>query len=497
MLPAGNPTPPTSRRNRARRGLALVAFTALGVLTTIGGIVPAAATPANAVTTTTTAATDTGPGTAVTTEDVSFRSGELTLHGTVISPAEPTPAADRPGLVMVHGSGRGSRESYRTEAEAFARAGIATLIYDKRPGYSKLNRDYSALADDALAAVAALRSQHGVNPARVGLWGLSEGGWVAPLAASRSTDVAFVVTVGANGGPPAQQQAWNYDNRLAEAGVRGSLPSTVRTGVRVSAGVGLFPEAYYDPVPALERVRQPVLGLWGARDKLTPAAESMRIFQDTFDRIGNTHYTLRVIPDAEHTMHRSPDGYTKLDEFGPGYLDLVGSWVNQLDAGPPHASVDPAPHQDRLTVPITALRWYESAWLQVAALVGLLMVFLSYPVTALVRRLAGRRTVPLAARPARWLAATGLATVLGFLGYVGYLVLGGGQALGPVVLGRPIPWLVLQLLSVGVLVATAATVLAWRRQHHHVAGQRLRLGLLTAGGVALLPWALYWGLLLP
>jgi uncharacterized protein len=117
--------------------------------------------------------------------------------------------------VLLHGSGLALRDSLRPHAEAFARLGIATLIYDKRTeGYSQLERSYALLADDAVAAVSALREDPGIETSAVGLWGLSEGGWVAPIAASGSADVAFVVTVGASGVPPLQQTGWAIENNL-------------------------------------------------------------------------------------------------------------------------------------------------------------------------------------------------------------------------------------------------------------------------------------------
>src|SRR3954454_11107902 len=210
----------------SRRNLLLAIFLALALFSLTPGA--ASAAPAG-----------------LTEQEVSFTNGEVTLHGTVLAPAG-AGQRNRPGMVIVHGSGRNQREGYREEAESFARAGIVTLIYDKRAGYSKTNRDYSALADDALAAVQTLRARSDVDPARVGMWGVSEGGWVAPLAASRSSEVGFLVTVGGPGTAPAQQQSWNLANRFADAGVSGSLANTVTdTGMRVFVGAGLFPEAYY------------------------------------------------------------------------------------------------------------------------------------------------------------------------------------------------------------------------------------------------------------
>ncbi|HEX6360442.1 alpha/beta hydrolase family protein [Actinophytocola sp.] len=427
-------------------------------------------------------------------EDITFTSGELALHGTVIAPATAS-STRRPGMVMVHGSGRVTREGYREEAEAFARSGIVTLIYDKRRPPSKLDLDFSLLADDALAGLRALGSRPDVDPAMTGLWGVSEGGWVAPLAASRSADVAFVVIVGGPGVSPERQQSWNLVNRLAAAGVSGSLRDTVsRTTLGLLVGAGMFPESGYDPVPVLTRVNQPVLGLWGELDRVIPGAESMRVFQESFDRGGNDHYTLRAIPGADHTMRVSPDGFVRRDEISPDYLEQVGSWVSGLAAGPPAASIGQPSQQDRHSEPVEA----GSPWVQVAAVAVLLLAFAGYGVSAVVRRLRGHRDAPPARRPARWLATTGLLSVLGLFGYLGYLASTGAKSIGVVVLGRPVPWLVLQLLALGVVAATVTTiVVSWRARTELSTVHRTRLGLLLAGGAVFVPWALNWGLLLP
>ncbi|MEV6909336.1 prolyl oligopeptidase family serine peptidase [Amycolatopsis sp. NPDC051071] len=425
--------------------------------------------------------------------DVSFASHGVTLHGTVVAPEGGGPA---PGIVMVHGSGEHPRSDYRAEAEAFAKAGIATLIYDKRTeGYSLFERDYSVLADDAVAAVQALRAQPGVDPTRVGVWGLSEGGWVAPLAASKSKDVAFVVTVGANGVSPDRQQAWAFETYLRRGGVTGSMVDMVAsTNMRTLAGAGAFPEAGYDPVPVLEKVRQPVLGLWGELDRLTPPGEAVRIFRETLERTGNRQYTLKVFPQAQHGLRKTTDGFDKLDGFAPGYLDLVGTWVTGLKDGQVQASADPPPRQASASVALAPLAWYEAPWLQIGGWALALLAFAAYPVTALFRR--GKPTVVPLARPARWLASTGLLATVGFLAYYVALTAGAAQAPGPVLLGRTLPWLALQIIAAGVVVAGVLTAVSWWRRRNETSGG-VRVGLMLAGVALFVPWAVHWGLLVP
>ncbi|MER5424260.1 hypothetical protein [Streptosporangium roseum] len=72
------------------------------------------------------------------------------------------------------------------------------------------------------------------------------------------------------------------------------------------------------------------------------------------------------------------------------------------------------------------------------------------------------------------------------------------MSLGPVVLGRPVPWLGLQLLAgATVAAAAAAATSAWRHRRELGPGDRVRLGLALASAVAFVPWAAYWGLLIP
>ncbi|MFF5206455.1 alpha/beta hydrolase family protein [Streptosporangium sp. NPDC000396] len=473
---------------------------------------PVAAGAATTATATATATTITGaavaPAPAVPSDlkaaEVSFRgSGGLAMHGTVLSPAEGRSA--RPGIVLVHGAGTGTpRTKLMGEAVEFARRGLSVLIYDKRSeGYSLFHRSYSQLADDALGAVAALRSQPGVDPAKVGIWGLSEGGWVAPIAASRSADIAFVVLVGANGLPPLRQQTWTVAAGLRKAGVSGSLVDRAEPVMyQMIADGGMFPEPYYDPEPTIAAVRQPVLGIWGTHDLLTPPKESPPIFARALEKGGNRHYAFHFFPGADHAAHQSPDGgVTRLPELAPGYADLVGSWVGEVTAGrPPTARTSgPAPVQVTPSRPMDPPAWWGSGAIQLVALALFVVAFGAYPVVALARRLRGRSQAP-ATRAARLLSAGGLTVVLGSFSYLFYLLTTGGKlaAPGPVLAGRPLIWLALQALAVASVIATILTALAWRRSRGSVTrGERVRLGLLLAGGTVLVPWALHWGLLLP
>ncbi|MEU6999802.1 hypothetical protein [Nonomuraea sp. NPDC046570] len=191
-----------------------------------------------------------------------------------------------------------------------------------------------------------------------------------------------------------------------------------------------------------------------------------------------------MLPGADHELLRSPDGFENDGRLVAGYDELVTSWIHRL--GERHEpSADPPPHQDLVSAPVTPLAWWESAPVQVAALLLMAAAFLAYPIGALARR-------PRGPRGSAVLAATGSVTVVGTVLYLGYLLATAAEAPGPALLGRPLVWLVLQLLALVAIAATVAVLLGLRRQRLTV-----RPILLAAGGVLLVPWALYWGLLLP
>lgn len=409
-------------------------------------------------------------------DDVSFAgAGGITLHGTVFRPGGPAKSA----IVLQGGSDWRTRDNLRVQAEMFTRLGVTTLVYDRRTsGYSKTQRDYGVLADDLISAVHALRAQSGAKD--IGVWGVSEGAWVAPLAATRTADISYVITVGGSGMGGARQTSWYWGNVLRHQGISGSLLTTLPVrGTRFAIGAGWFPEADYDPVPVLRGLKQPILALWGDLDINHAPVESSRIFADAL--AANPNHTIRFVAGGGPDLYATSDaGFDRLPQVVPGYPAAVGEWL----ADRPGVHVDAAPVAQRPTEALRPLAWWESVAAQGIALALLLGGFAVGGVVSLVRR---RGT-----RSSRWLAGWGTATVAGFAGMLGWAQMSGMKNLGPVLAGRPLAWLALQALAVATVAALAITVAGLRKPER-------RRGTIAplAAGLVFVPWAVYWGLLLP
>jgi alpha-beta hydrolase superfamily lysophospholipase len=157
----------------------------------------------------------------VVVEDVHIRHGDNLLAGSLY---RPDCSGRHPAIALVLGSGARDRNYGGTGlalGRHFARNGVVCLAWDK-PGVGKSTGDFNAQtfqdrAEESLAAVRFLRERPDVRPDEVGLWGHSQGGMVAPLAASLSDQVAFVIEVSG-----WQGVAWRQD---AVRVVRNSVPT--------------------------------------------------------------------------------------------------------------------------------------------------------------------------------------------------------------------------------------------------------------------------------
>lgn len=203
-----------------------------------------------------------------TSSDLSFAVDGGTVRGVLTAPRE---RADV-GVVLVAGSGSSDRRSLLPLAAQLAQAGVAVMTYDKRrAGYSALHRDYAQLADDALAAVDALRTTTGI--ARVGALGVSEGGWVLSAAAARpDSSLDFAVLGSAPVVSPLEQISWTADTAVAPA----PLPLRSALATVLAGGRAVVDYLDFDSRPLLAAMPVPVLAVWGADDATVPVNEAYR-----------------------------------------------------------------------------------------------------------------------------------------------------------------------------------------------------------------------------
>jgi uncharacterized protein len=152
----------------------------------------------------------------VTSQSVTFSNGDATLQGTLYIPRSQHPV---PAIVVFHGASEplASTPLYLHLSEGLPQMGIAVLLFDRRgagASTGKPNVAYQMLSDDGVAGANAIRKLPQIDPARVGYWGISQGGWLATLAASHDPRAAFAVAVSAPLVSPELQMEFAMSNRL-------------------------------------------------------------------------------------------------------------------------------------------------------------------------------------------------------------------------------------------------------------------------------------------
>ena len=304
-------------------------------------------------------------------EDVGFSNGDVRLAGTLISP---NTGAKHPAIILVHGSGAQNREHMLPLARFLIRRGVAVLGYDKR-GVGESTGDWHAasfddLAGDVVAAFEHLKTRRDIDARQIGLLGISQAGWIMPLAAVRAKDLAFLISISGAGIPAAETTIDQAQNEMTMTGMpRQDVDQIVgllrlqyqfaRTGQgwdeyaatreKLAARMGPPPEDafpgtpdhphwqfikrlyFYDPAPTLRQLKVPTLGIWGELDNNILADKNKAAWEAALKVGGNRDYTLRILPKANHSQFEAKVGSNaempSLQGFVPEYFTTIRDWL--------------------------------------------------------------------------------------------------------------------------------------------------------------------------
>ncbi len=325
---------------------------------------------------------------------IEHKAAALTLAGTLTMPKGSGPF---PCVVLVSGSGAQDRDEalmghkpFLVLADHLAHNGIAALRYDDR-GTGKSTGNFEAgtsddFALDALAAIEFLKSQPKIDAKHLGIVGHSEGGLIAPMCASKSKDIAFIVLLAgpgisgrellpvqnklillANGASEAEAQTQTNDVISALMMIREGKPlveiqRNIRAAVirelSIDPSTKELPEEQrskqadelakaqtdqltsvwfrrfleIDPRENLRKVTCPVLAVNGEKDLQVPPEENLSEIEKALKASGNADVSTLVFPGLNHLFQTcktgSPSEYAAIEEtFAPVALDAISSWI--------------------------------------------------------------------------------------------------------------------------------------------------------------------------
>jgi len=323
-------------------------------------------------------------------EEVKFenKTAGVTLAGTLTLPET---GNNFTAVILITGSGPQNRDEeisghkpFLVIADYLTRRGIAVLRYDDRgTAQSTGNFTTSTTADfatDTESAIAYLKTRKEINPQKIGLTGHSEGGIIASMIAARSKDVSFIVMLAGPGlrGDALlllQSEALGRAAGLSEDKIaRGrklnlaiynkivnskehvspldmvDFLATQKTELTEFIPAGMNIDNYikvmaaqmtspwhqyflrYDPAPALEKVKCPVLAVIGSKDLQVPAKENLAAINAALKKGGNKDVITKEYTGLNHLFQQCvtglPTEYGTIEQtFSPEVLQDIAEWI--------------------------------------------------------------------------------------------------------------------------------------------------------------------------
>ncbi len=314
-----------------------------------------------------------GDGAVITEDgkDMRFRSGDFELVGDLQLPDGSGP---HPAVIVVHGDGPQTRTSTPGTSDIlriFGEAGFAVFAWDK-PGSGDSTGEFdegetlrqraAILAD----GVGFLAEHPAIDGDRIGLWGLSQGGWVMPLALELTDDVAFMIVVSGGGEDSIEQLGYQLGQRVVCNGlppeqgrlVEDYFPQTAKgptyeaytaamevlveiEGWETFAGPEMRTEeewqpwpaeidAYFDPMTVIEHTTIPVLAVFGEMDRYIDPIQGAAAYERALQSAGNPDYHVELIPGVGHTMQTQSTMCGAGGATSERYLELLAQWADKL-----------------------------------------------------------------------------------------------------------------------------------------------------------------------
>jgi len=309
-------------------------------------------------------------------EEIDFTVDKFHLFGTLVKPEDPEPC---PAVVFVHWSGPINRDCsglYLPIWKRFVEQGYACMSWD-RPGTGESKGEYDRVhlfqerVKVVNEAIRFLKKRSDIDPESIGLWGMSQAGWIMSMVAAGSKDVSFIIAASCAGESGVKQDAYGLRSRLLLEGfseeeaerfrelyikrkhagtydeyLKYAKPFNEQQYIREVLKIGEvkspedftpYPPDYcqfIDPVPYLEKITCPLLAIWGERDTSIDVDQAVEAYRGALAKGGNNDFQFVVFPETSHWMTRTKTGSMKEwrenTEMIPGFLDTMGKWLMNL-----------------------------------------------------------------------------------------------------------------------------------------------------------------------
>ena len=320
----------------------------------------------------------------VIVEEITFQSGDFRIVGDLKIPGGREP---HPVILFVHGDGPNSRNSGVTYPPIMARMlrnGYATFAWDKpgtgeSTGQIDRNRVIEQRSEIVLDAIKVMKKRSDIDTTKIGMWGISQAGYVMPKVLSKSNDIAFMIAVSCPGEAGVDQGAYLVSKlavcnglsqedgkKVEEIFSAIERVQTYEEYVHYKKQLNSYPELNtitefgwntrimpreewhthdpnstycWDPMDIIKNIGIPVLAFFGEKDMQADPIQGVEAYREAFKFSDNKKSRVELIPGADHNLIISKTGCIEEREkrsrkewqnYAPEYFDILEEWLNNL-----------------------------------------------------------------------------------------------------------------------------------------------------------------------
>ncbi|MGB5386214.1 MAG: prolyl oligopeptidase family serine peptidase [Eudoraea sp.] len=297
-----------------------------------------------------------------TAEDISFKTNDLLLKGTIYYPPKNTKKA----LVIVTSSGNSDRSASRAEAQLFTKRGYTTFIYDKRgTGISEgewTKASIEELVSDDINAIKWFSQKTNIPINHIGIKGSSQGASKIPYILNELKDLKYGIAVSCPGSTLLESdlnywknrnkeilgdnmvEATKFERKVFETIAGQISKETLQKEINIAKSQEWFDKVWvpnldeieidkklnFTPIPYFEKIEQPVLVVQGSLDEIIPV-NSYEVISDALDQAQNKKYKIILLNGASHSMYNvGQSDFPYWSKLHPKYLTTLENWISKL-----------------------------------------------------------------------------------------------------------------------------------------------------------------------
>lgn len=265
-------------------------------------------------------------------EEIEYFNGDVKLAGLLMTPYQNSKST---AVVFIHGSGVSDRDNfwYMHQAHFLAQNGYTVLLPDKRgcgkSGGEWHTASFDDFSGDIVSALNYLSSNKQSELSKIGVIGISQGGWISHLV-NQNTKLDFVIDVVGSSTTPTEQVKYEVMKEINSSGAPELLanPLSIVFAKRARGKRKIWWEknGEFDPIPLMEKSKTRTLKIFANEDENVPVNRSLEEMDKLKNRVPDLPLEVKIFEGSGHALIDKETSWIRSD-----YLEYLKSWISKVE----------------------------------------------------------------------------------------------------------------------------------------------------------------------